>query len=153
MKDDASSFPLLKDKSGGSDEERALYECNGRPPLSPRELISSNLGRNILTLVISGCLCYLFIYLWIGAGHIDDARKPLRFTSDGTFQISIFEDLHFGESMYDQRQDTCVDGITVRRCVGAMGPTTRYLVYVCPEPNPRCRIATTGGPQRRPHHW
>lgn len=23
---------------------------------------------------------------------------PLRFTSDGTFQISIFEDLHFGES-------------------------------------------------------
>ena len=24
---------------------------------------------------------------------------PLRFTSNGTFQISIFEDLHFGESM------------------------------------------------------
>lgn len=24
---------------------------------------------------------------------------PLRFTSNGTFQIAIFEDLHFGESM------------------------------------------------------
>lgn len=24
---------------------------------------------------------------------------PLKFTSNGTFQISIFEDLHFGESM------------------------------------------------------
>lgn len=27
-----------------------------------------------------------------------DLAAPLRFTSSGTFQISIFEDLHFGES-------------------------------------------------------
>ena len=27
-----------------------------------------------------------------------DLKKPLIFTEDGTFQISIFEDLHFGES-------------------------------------------------------
>ena len=26
------------------------------------------------------------------------AHKPLVFNADGTFQISIFEDLHFGES-------------------------------------------------------
>lgn len=25
-------------------------------------------------------------------------RKPLVFNKDGTFQVSIFEDLHFGES-------------------------------------------------------
>lgn len=25
---------------------------------------------------------------------------PLKFKADGTFQISIFEDLHFGESMF-----------------------------------------------------
>ena len=28
-----------------------------------------------------------------------DLQAPLRFTSSGTFQISIFEDLHFGESI------------------------------------------------------
>lgn len=27
-------------------------------------------------------------------------RKPLVFSKDGTFQVSIFEDLHFGESTY-----------------------------------------------------
>ena len=27
-----------------------------------------------------------------------DVTGPLTFTEDGTFQISIFEDLHFGES-------------------------------------------------------
>ncbi|KAK1034692.1 hypothetical protein LTR33_016562, partial [Friedmanniomyces endolithicus] len=26
---------------------------------------------------------------------------PLRFTSNGTFQISVFEDLHFGENAWD----------------------------------------------------
>ena len=28
-----------------------------------------------------------------------DPFGPLKFQRDGTFQISIFEDLHFGESM------------------------------------------------------
>lgn len=34
---------------------------------------------------------------------------PLQFSDDGTFQISIFEDLHFGESKApdcDRRSDT-----------------------------------------------
>ncbi|KAK5137575.1 hypothetical protein LTR08_007870 [Meristemomyces frigidus] len=30
-----------------------------------------------------------------------DLRAPLRFTSKGTFQLSIFEDLHFGENAWD----------------------------------------------------
>lgn len=29
----------------------------------------------------------------------ESSQTPLRFTDEGTFQISIFEDLHFGESM------------------------------------------------------
>lgn len=36
--------------------------------------------------------------LWPG-GQIP-VHEPLRFRPDGTFQISIFEDLHFGESAY-----------------------------------------------------
>lgn len=32
--------------------------------------------------------------------------RPLTFAKDGTFQISIFEDLHFGESM-SVRFKTC----------------------------------------------
>lgn len=36
----------------------------------------------------------------ITKGQLDSTRifGPLTFNSDGTFQISIFEDLHFGES-------------------------------------------------------
>lgn len=29
-----------------------------------------------------------------------DPTAPLRFNDDGTFQLSIFEDLHFGESTF-----------------------------------------------------
>ncbi len=28
------------------------------------------------------------------------SRRPLTFGKDGNFQISVFEDLHFGESMF-----------------------------------------------------
>lgn len=34
--------------------------------------------------------------------RIYGANAPLRFTSTGTFQIAIFEDLHFGENAWDQ---------------------------------------------------
>ncbi|TKA25886.1 hypothetical protein B0A50_05641 [Salinomyces thailandicus] len=47
------------------------------------------------------------------AGH-GCVETPLRFTSDGTFQISIFEDLHFGENAWDEwgpQQD--IDSVTV----------------------------------------
>ena len=39
---------------------------------------------------------------WALAGVVPYGKpfdKPLRFTENGTFQISIFEDLHFGEGM------------------------------------------------------
>jgi hypothetical protein len=35
-----------------------------------------------------------------------DGYGPLTFRSDGTFQISIFEDLHFGESRFPPRRNT-----------------------------------------------
>lgn len=31
-------------------------------------------------------------------GLADAVTRPLSFTTNGTFQLSIFEDLHFGES-------------------------------------------------------
>ncbi|PTB67828.1 Metallo-dependent phosphatase [Trichoderma citrinoviride] len=34
-------------------------------------------------------------------GHIDALTRPLSFTTNGTFQVSIFEDLHFGENAWD----------------------------------------------------
>jgi hypothetical protein len=33
-------------------------------------------------------------------GHADAFTRPLSFTTNGTFQVSIFEDLHFGESEF-----------------------------------------------------
>jgi hypothetical protein len=39
---------------------------------------------------------------WALGGLVPQANafnEPLRFTENGTFQISIFEDLHFGEGM------------------------------------------------------
>jgi hypothetical protein len=46
-------------------------------------------------------LAVVFFACWALAGvsHGDTSNKPLRFTENGTFQISIFEDLHFGEGM------------------------------------------------------
>jgi hypothetical protein len=49
-----------------------------------------------LTLVVISFAC------WTLAGavpHVKPFDKPLQFTENGTFQISIFEDLHFGEGM------------------------------------------------------
>lgn len=53
---------------------------------------------------------------------------PLRFKSDGTFQLSIFEDLHFGES------ETLSHPFNFRprrinlsyRCLGSVGTSTRH---------------------------
>lgn len=43
--------------------------------------------------------------VWTLAGVIPPGnrtlREPLRFAKDGSFQISVFEDLHFGESMIE----------------------------------------------------
>lgn len=41
-----------------------------------------------------------FAYLTIESvlPHLNGLQAPLRFTDDGSFQITIFEDTHFGES-------------------------------------------------------
>jgi len=53
---------------------------------------------------------------------------PLRFTRDGTFQISVFEDLHFGESMNARDMDTAeLTSLTRCRRMGAMGPSAGFL--------------------------
>jgi hypothetical protein len=36
------------------------------------------------------------------SGNTTDFSAPLRFSADGTFQLSIFQDLHFGENAWDQ---------------------------------------------------
>ena len=49
-----------------------------------------------LTLVVISFAC------WTLAGVVPHGKpfdKPLQFTENGTFQITIFEDLHFGEGM------------------------------------------------------
>lgn len=40
---------------------------------------------------------------WQAPTRRSDAYGPLQFRSDGTFQLSIFEDLHFGESKMTSR--------------------------------------------------
>lgn len=46
-----------------------------------------------------------FFAAWTLAGPIaygnQSLREPLRFKEDGSFQLSIFEDLHFGENAWD----------------------------------------------------
>lgn len=37
------------------------------------------------------------------SAFVVEAAKPLKFSADGTFQISVFEDLHFGDG-----EVTCV---------------------------------------------
>ncbi len=43
------------------------------------------------------------------------AGQPLQFKSDGTFQISIFEDLHFGESESKSLQPSQVSSLAVQK--------------------------------------
>ena len=40
----------------------------------------------------------------------DNVFGPLKFRADGTFQISIFEDLHFGESTYKSNPESVSEG-------------------------------------------
>jgi hypothetical protein len=57
----------------------------------------------ILKMLSLAIIITSFAY-WTLAGvfpHGQSFDKPLRFTENGTFQISIFEDLHFGEGMFD----------------------------------------------------
>lgn len=52
----------------------------------------------------------------------------LRFTSDGTFQIAVFEDLHFGESTFGTILPPIdlITNLIICRCMGNMGSTARH---------------------------
>lgn len=75
--------------------------------------------------------------LFTGESPPSEIRAPLRFREDGTFQISIFEDLHFGESImapsceFDQTEE-----LTLSRCMGAMGPTAGHRFHPSHEQRP-----------------
>ncbi|RMZ13233.1 hypothetical protein D0860_02654 [Hortaea werneckii] len=59
-------------------------------------------------------LTTLTVSLPLGQDSHGGAETPLRFSEDGTFQISIFEDLHFGENAWEQwgpQQDVKSTGV------------------------------------------
>ena len=58
------------------------------------------LTRSHIALLVSTIVCIVLLAS-IAKSSAPSAvlEAPLRFTRDGTFQISVFEDLHFGESM------------------------------------------------------
>ena len=95
--------------------------------------------------MLCALLIAVFFALWsLGAviptrrGPGNNLGQPLRLTRDGTFQISIFEDLHFGESMSQRFPKFVMSrGLTICRCLGPVGTTARHLVNVCYEPGTR----------------
>lgn len=53
-------------------------------------------------------------------------RKPLTFTDDGRFQVSIFEDLHFGESkLCKLRALSLPTDLTVKQTRGILGALSK----------------------------
>ena len=49
---------------------------------------------------------------------------PLRFKSDGSFQLAIFEDLHFGESEWRLMTTERILNRVIRRRMGYVGSST-----------------------------
>lgn len=136
MKDSAVSVPLLYKEGEARGEESGQYESHTPAPQPWRS------PRVLLTTIATGLVISISIITWIWHGIRGDreSREFLRFTSDGTFQLSVFEDLHFGESINDriQRYHGCL--LMVYRCMGAMGSSARHLLDQGDGTNTRCRI-------------
>ena len=93
MKDHSASVPLLEE-----DEDDVIKPAE--PASSPRPW---SYARVLLTLIATVLVSLILVAVCVRyAFHGDRASEnALRFTSEGTFQLSIFEDLHFGESIND----------------------------------------------------
>ena len=148
--------------------------CNIRDP-------SPALLKRLATIVI----IMVFWWLWLLPGITRDSLAntdpkmaftksdhlpPLRFRDDGTFQISIFQDLHFGESRlssnYTQTPPTSTltttkperltspfTTLTNNRRMGHMGPRSRQEINQRNHQHPHIRTHhRPRRPQRRPHH-
>jgi hypothetical protein len=98
MKYDATSVPLLQDEGVAKGGESARYESD-EPAHG-----SWSFARILLALIttILASLILVAVCIWYGGHGSSKNGGALRFTSEGTFQLSIFEDLHFGESINHQ---------------------------------------------------
>lgn len=75
------------------------------------------------------------------------SQKQLRFTREGTFQIAVFEDLHFGESTPGRLRLKWALLIG-DRCLGLLGLAARYQQRQSAERSPRCRESAARRPKR-----
>ena len=69
---------------------------------APAEKDDHRYIKMLCVLLAAVLLTTLTFSLPLGQDHGGGAETPLRFSRDGTFQISIFEDLHFGENAWEQ---------------------------------------------------
>lgn len=81
------------------DGEQSIEEA--LPDESVRELRHAERCRLVKILCVCAILGIALVFMWSaivprnGSSH---RRRTLRFTEDGTFRITVFADLHFGES-------------------------------------------------------
>lgn len=78
---------------------------------------------------ISAAVAVVFLAASLEASALANERRasrpstPLTLGADGTFQLSILEDLHFGESMFAPMcpSTRTRSSLTRARCLGSMG--------------------------------
>lgn len=83
------------------------FSVTKRPDYIPRRPASAEKDdrrhiKMLCALLAAVLLTTLTFSLPLGQDHHGGAETPLRFSKNGTFQISIFEDLHFGENAWEQ---------------------------------------------------
>lgn len=108
-------IPEMECKEG----QRAGVRTKKTPKYMPRRHASTlkNDHRHIkmlCALIAAVFLTSLTFSLPLSQDHHGGVETPLRFSKDGTFQISIFEDLHFGENAWEQwgpEQDVKSSGV------------------------------------------
>ena len=88
------------------DGNKEIFRWEHRPPESRLPAWATLDRYRFARMIPAFLLAALFAILSFGSVIQHKSTKgnvfsePLKFTSEGTFQISIFEDLHFGESTY-----------------------------------------------------